>query len=560
MDLPNSRIPPLLSEAIALHREGNIAQARTRYLEILGLEPAHAQALHLLGVTAIQVKQFGSAVELIDKALDVKPDYAEAWSNRGLALQALGRLQDAIASFERALALRSDAAETWFNLGNVLQQTGKHDAAIESYDKAIELRPAFVQALVNRGNVRKLLSRFNDAVLDYDRVIAIRPDYAEAWSNRGVALQRMGSTDLAVESFARAIEIRPGYAEAWYNRGRALHDLHRLDEAVQSYDQAITIMPDYPDAVFNKAITLLLDGKFEEGWPLYEWRWKVTRHLPAVRRFRQKLWLGTGSIAGKTILLHAEQGLGDAIQFCRYAPLVAAMGARVVLEVPQSLTGLCRQLAGVDEVVATGDPLPGFDLFCPLLSLPLAFRTTVDTIPAMWRYFRSGSELLKKWKLRIGKKQKRMRIGIVWSGNTTPDHLPDRSIPLAELLEHLPETFEYISLQKEIRPEDLETFQSQKLIAHYGHELKDFRDTLAIAELMDMVISIDTSVAHLCAASGIPTWILLHYNPDWRWLLDREKSPWYPAATLFRQHTPGIWKSVLEEVTQRLERRCAEEC
>lgn len=553
MDLPNSRIQPLLEEAIANHRRGDVAQARSGYLEILGLEPSHAQALHLLGVTAIQAKQFGSAVELIDKALEVKPDYAEAWSNRGLALQALGQLQDAVDSFKQALAIRNDTAETWFNLGNALQQTGDHNSAIESYNTAISLRPKFIQAIINRGNVQKLLGRFHDAVTDYDRVIAIRPNYAEAWSNRGVALQRMGQIEQALESFGQAVAVRPEYAEAWYNRGRALHDLHRLEAAVQSYDQAITIRPDYPDAVFNKAITLLLNGKFEEGWPLYEWRWKVTRHQPAIRRFRQKLWLGSEPIAGKTILLHAEQGLGDAIQFCRYAPLVAAMGARVVLEVPQSLTGLCRQLAGVDEVVATGDPLPGFDLFCPLLSLPLAFGTTVDTIPVMWRYFRSSSELLKKWELRIGEKQKRMRIGIVWSGNTTPDHLPDRSIRIEELLEHLPETFEYVSLQKEIRPDDMQTFQSQQLIAHYGDELKDFRDTLAIAELMDMVISIDTSVAHLCAASGIPTWILLHYNPDWRWLLDREKSPWYPAATLFRQHKPGIWKSVLEEVTQRLE-------
>jgi hypothetical protein len=398
------------------------------------------------------------------------------------------------------------------------------------------------------------LGLLEESVASYQNAIALNTEFAGAFSNRGNVLKKLGRLYEALESFDKALTIKPDYAEAYSNRGLALQEFKRLEEAVASYDKAIVIKPDFSEAHWNKSVTLLLIGDFEQGLKLYEWRWKNEALALPKRNFPQPLWLGVENIAGKTILLHAEQGLGDTIQFCRYAKMVKDLGARVVLEVPPALSGLLNGLHGVDTLVQTGQALPDFDYHCPLMSLPLAFKTELLTIPSPSPYLCADGSKLEQWSAKLGERKK-PRVGLVWSGSTIHKNDHNRSLKLEELLAYLPKDYEYVSLQKEVRQVDAELLAGSDLgvsIRHYGQELKDFSDTAALCALMDIVISVDTSVAHLAGAIGMPTWVLLPYVPDWRWLLDRDDSPWYPSVKLFRQSEDGRWDSVLQRVFQQL--------
>ena len=325
-----------------------------------------------------------------------------------------------------------------------------------------------------------------------------------------------------------------------------------LDAALASYDKAIELKPDYADALFHKSLALLLAGNFRQGWEFYEWRLKRENPASPRRVFPRPLWLGSQSISGKTILLHSEQGLGDSIQFCRYAVFVAGLGARVILEVEPPLFGLFNKLAGVSELVIKGNPLPDFDYHCPLLSLPFAFKTDLGTIPCARHYLKCPPDKLEHWKSRLGEKNG-PRVGLAWNGNVMHMNDGSRSIPLSALTRHLPEGFTYVSLQKEIREIDKSTLESSANIFHYGEELNDFTDTAALCKLMDVVISVDTSVAHLSGALGKPTWVLLPFSPDWRWMLDRDDSPWYPDIRLFRQQKPNDWSEAIERIISSLQ-------
>jgi hypothetical protein len=285
---------------------------------------------------------------------------------------------------------------------------------------------------------------------------------------------------------------------------------------------------------------------------MYEWRWKVESPASQPRQFQEPLWLGDVSLAGQTILLHAEQGLGDTLQFCRYAPLVKSLGAHVLFEAPQILHPVLGGLEGIDQLFKKGDPLPGFDLQCPLLSLPLAFKTTIVTIPSSGAYLKSEPELVKTWAIRLGERRV-PRVGLVWSGNPGHGNDRNRSVSLAALLAQLPAGLDYVSLQKEIRDADRATLDAFGNVRFFGPELRDFADTAALSDLMDIVISVDTSVAHLCGALGKPTWMLLPFCPDWRWLLERNDSPWYDSMTLYRQPSVGDWDAVFSRVSTDLQ-------
>jgi hypothetical protein len=380
--------------------------------------------------------------------------------------------------------------------------------------------------------------------MSYDQAIDFRPNYPEAHNNRGGSLKGLGRLEEALLSYDDAIRIQSDYAEALHNRGIILQELSRFDEALMSYDKAIGIRPGYAEVFRNKALLWLLLGDFLNGWRAYEWRWRCQDRLRARRGFEQPLWLGEESLSGKTILLHSEQGLGDTIQFCRYIPLVAALGATVVFELPGSLVGLLRGVEGVDRFVALGEVLPEVDFHCPLMSLPLAFGTTLGSIPLPARGIDADAGKTAFWSGRMGEKT-RPRIGLVWSGNSQHSNDHNRSISLTELLSHLPAGYEYVSLQREVRESDQSVLDSSFQNRHFGLELEDFTDTAALCGLMDLVISVDTSVVHLSATMARPTWVLLPYLPDWRWLLGRQDSPWYPSARLFRQACAGDWASVL---------------
>lgn len=507
------QVQAVFSEAVAFHQRGQLDQARARYEFILKAQPGHYPSLHLLGVLAAQTKNFQLAVELIGIAIDIYP---------------------LDPNFH-------------FNLGNAQKELGQVDAAIASYERAIALQASHAEAHCNRGVALQDLRQWDAAVASFGRAIAIQPNYAKAYVNRGVALHALKQLDAAIVDFDQALVIQPGYVKAHTNRGVALHALRQLDAALACYEQAIAIEPNYAEANFYKSLVLLLRGEFEQGWDLYQWLWKTEKSAPKLRHFTQPAWSGVESLSGKTILVHNEQGLGDMIQFCRYIRMFADSGARVVLEVPAPLMGLLHGLDGVSEWVVNGAALPTFDFHCFLLALPRVFGTRISTIPAKQPYLHSDPNKVAQWTARLGGKTK-PRIGLVWSGSV--EHAIDynRSIALSTLASTLPGGCEYVSLQKEVRDSDGLALKRHENIRHFGDEIRDFSDTAALCELMDVVVSVDTSVAHLSGALGRPTWVLLPFVPDWRWLLDRDDSPWYASVRLYRQASDGDWGGVLGRV------------
>ena len=526
------------------------AQAIEAYDECLKLDPKNFSALNNKSKTQRDIGKYEEAIVSSSAAIAIKSDYAVAYLNRAIAFMELKQFEAAIASFDQAIGIKPGNAEAYFNRGNAQMELKQFEAALASYDRAINTKPDYADAYFKKGLTLQELKQLPTAVASYDKAISVKPDFANAYLNRGSVLSKLKQLDAALDSYNKAISIKPDFVQAYSNRAVVLKDLGQIEAALASYDEAISINPDYAGVYWNKSFTLLLSGRFEEGWKLYEWRWKHEGLGLKLPNFSQPLWLGVESLQGQTILLHSEQGLGDTIQFCRYAKLVKALGAHVVMESPTALVPLLQGLEGVDELVARGQALPAFDYHCPLLSLPLAFKTELSTIPSSEPYLRSDKAKVKQWRAKLGRKTK-PRVGLVWSGSTghTNDH--NRSFKLEELLPYLPDGFEYVCLQKEIREVDQEMLQ-QSSIQYFGDELENFADTAALCELMDVVISVDTSVAHLSGALGKPTWVLLSYSPDWRWLLDREDSPWYGSVKLYRQDADRTWSSVLQRVSRSL--------
>jgi tetratricopeptide (TPR) repeat protein len=587
LDLRPDYAEALSNRAITLHALRRFEESLTSCDRALAISPDYAEALYNRGATLDELTRFDEALESYDRALALRPDYAEVLNNRGIALhklqrfdealanyervlavqpenagafhnravtlQALRRFDEALASEDRSLALRPESPEGLSNRGTTLHELKRFDEALASYDGALALRPDHAEALNNRGNTMHELKRFEEALASLDRALALRPNYPEALYNRGVTLHALGRFDDALTSYDQALAVRPDHAETLGNRGNTLLELQLFDEALTSYQRSLAVRPDYPDAHWNMSLVQLLAGDFFNGWREYEWRWKIEGLGLFKRGFVQPLWLGESEIAGKTILLHSEQGYGDTIQFCRYAPLVAARGARVLLEVPASLRALMTSVAGVAEVIAPGDTLPHFDAHCPLLSLPLAFRTELETIPALAPYLSPPADAAQLRNITKGSKR-RLRVGLSWSGSPTHKNDANRSISLRSLWQLLELNADFVSLQKDVRPEDAKLLKDRSNLVHFGEKLDTFSDTAAVISNLDLVISVDTSIAHLAGALAKPVWILLPKVPDWRWLLAREDSPWYPTARLFRQDTQGEWSSVIRRVHFELDK------
>jgi tetratricopeptide (TPR) repeat protein len=506
----------ILQAGLTHQQAGRFAEAETCYQRVLATQPDHADALHLLGVVAHQVGRHDLAVELIGKAIKrngLNPIY---FSNLGVVLKDQGKLDEAMTAYRQAIRIKPDYAEPYSNLGYALWEQGKLDEAVVACRQAIRLKPAL----------------------------------AEAHSNLGIALKDQGKLDEAVTACRQAIRIKPDFADAHSNLGIALKDQGKLEDAVAACREAIRFRPDYAEAHWSEALLSLLIGDFERGWTKSEWRWKSPSSGLLRRNFAQPLWLGAETIEQKTILLHSEQGLGDTIQFCRYVPLVAARGARVILEVEEPLRQLISGLAGVSQCVSKGEALPHFDLHCPLLSLPLAFGTRLDTIPSTTPYLRAPTHG-QDWEKQLGPKV-RPRIGLAWSGN--PRHRDDRkrSVELNAMLPLLDVAATFVALQRDVRAGDEAALKERSDILNLGPLLASFAHAATLISHLDLVISVDTSVAHLAGALGCPVWVLLPFVPDWRWLLGRDDSPWYPTARLFRQTAPGEWRGVVNRVRAAL--------
>ena len=535
-----------------LLRLGRGEEAVSSYDQALAAEPAYPEAWFNRGVALQGLARLQDAVDSYGRALGLRPGWPRAWTNRGAALKDLGQPAAALDSYDRALALEPAAAETWANRGAVLGELGRTDEALAGIDRALALDPGLAQAHYNRGIVLAAAKQPAAALDSFDKALALDPALAAAWSNRGLALRDLRRLEDALGSFDNALALHADFADAWHNRGAVLQDLKRLDEAVASYDRVLALKPDDGEAHMIRATALLLAGDYARGWPEYEWRWTRGRLGALKRDFGGPPWLGERPLAGKTLLLHAEQGLGDVIMFCRYARLAARQGARVILEAPRPLLSLLAGLEGAAQLVEAGTPLPPFDLHCPLLSLPLAFGTTLDTVPAAPAYLAADPARTAAWAERLGPGDA-PRIGLVWSGDREHRNDRNRSIPLAQVLARLPDGFDYVSLQPEVRDGDRAALGADPRLRHFGAELRDFADTAALAALMDRVVSVDTSAAHLAAALGRPTDVLIPFiATDWRWLVEQTDSPWYPSMILWRQGPDRGWENTLDRLGRAL--------
>lgn len=430
--------------------------------------------------------------------------------------------------------------------GNFLQ-------AQEVYEGVLKMHPNNFDALQLLGSVFAQTDRFHQAIELFEKALIIRPNNAICLNGLANSLQKINHFDSALAAYDRAVELQPNYAEAWFNRGNLLKQNNLLGEAALSYKMAISLKPHYTDAHLNLSLCYLLDGEFENGWLEYEWRWRhqASSKLAGARQFPRAPWLGNQSLKDRVILLYSEQGLGDTIQFSRYVSLVAQLGPKVILEVQEPLLRLFDGLQDCCEVFAAGEGPSNFDYQCPLMSLPLAFKTTLEKIPNPTTSILIDEYKVSYWQNQLGFRD-RLRVGIAWSGKDVLINGNHRSVALSELLPYLPINYDYICLQKEILSTDQKTLDGNRIIRYFGDQIQDFSDTAALCSLVDVVVSIDTSVAHLAGTLGIPTHLLLLHNPDWRWLLNRDDSPWYPSMKLYRQAALDDWASVFKRIQAEL--------
>jgi tetratricopeptide (TPR) repeat protein len=542
-----------IQQALALHQQGRLDEAEKLYTRVLKAQRDNFDALHLLGMLNQQRGKAGEAYRLLSAALKVQPRSPDALSNFALVLHSLKRSDEALAALDKALAFMPGHLDALNNRGNLLLDLQRPAEAVSAFDAVLGKEPRHLQARINRGNARAALGETEQALADYDAALAVASGHPLALFNRGNALRAMGREADAIVAYDGALAGAPNHLGAWTNRGLAQAALNRHADALASYGRALAIAPDNADLHFNAALSLLASGDYARGFAEYEWRWKRAGFAPR-KDLRKPLWLGEAPLAGKTILLHAEQGLGDTLMFVRYAPLLARAGAKVVLQVQPELKSLLSGLDGATATVALGETLPPFDLHCPLTSLPLACKTDLSNVPAQIPYLRAPPAKFETWRQRL-ESLPSPRVALAWSGRATHVNDRNRSLTVAQLQPLLSlDAVSFVSVQRELRPADADALSRYPRVVHLGDELTDFAETAAVLALADLVICVDTSVAHLAGALGRPAWVMLPFQPDWRWTLDREHSPWYPATRLFRQPAIGDWTSVIARMREELAR------
>jgi tetratricopeptide (TPR) repeat protein len=508
-------IAELYAQAVKLHQAGEIRQAEQMYRQVYAADNRHADAVHQIGLIAYQLGDFAAADQLIRLALGINSRAAAYHCNLGLVSEALGKPAEAMRCYEQALRLNPNLAEAQVGLGNTLLARDRIADAEVHFRQATQLRPGFPEAHNNLGNVLVRQGRFAEAAAAYEEALTLRPNYLQAHSNLGHALKELG----------------------------------RFDEAMAHLEEALRLQPDNADAHWNRALLWLLRGDFERGWPEYEWRWPAHRLQP--RAFKEPRWDG-GRLDGRTILLHGEQGLGDTLQFIRYAPLVHERGGKVIVECHAALVRLVQKVTGVERALPPNSELPAFDVYAPLLSLPGILHTTLATVPAKVPYLDADLALVEKWRSELTALGS-FKIGIAWQGNPAFAGERQRTVPLEHFaaLAAVPGV-RLISLQKGPGAEQLQKRTDRVPVLDLGPRLDEtagpFQDTAAIMQCLDLVVSSDTAIPHLAGALGVPVWVALPHVPDWRWLLGRDDSPWYPTMRLFRQSRPGDWEGVFKQI------------
>jgi tetratricopeptide (TPR) repeat protein len=543
--------------ARALEQQGRVDDAVKSLDRGLALKPGSVGEWLSLSRLLQQQKRFDEAIKCCDRALVLDPDQAEIWFRMGDMLRHQKRPDEAIMSFDKALELKPDYREAANASGLLYFEAKRYEEAIARFTTSVEIDPSQAGAYNFISRCQWPLRRFDDALANGHKAYALAPDAPEIAKNIGLILQKLERHEEAMVWFNRALSLWPDFPSALNDRSGTMFALRRIDEAFADLDRAIALDPECADYHWNKALLQLLVGDFDAGWRGREWGRKCALVGFVDRKFTKPHWFGDEPIAGKTILLHSDEGLGDTIQYSRYAAKVAELGARVILEVEVPLHPLLTGMAGVSLCVPKlkGVAPPDFDLHCPLSGLPLAFKTTLETIPALRAYLPTPpDERLRAWRDRLGSHD-RLRVGLVWSGHPGHGNDRNRSTTLKTMSSVLDPRARFYSLQKEPRPDDKATLQERSDIINLTPHLVDFVDTASLISCLDLVITVDTSVAHLSAALGCPTWILLPYTPDYRWLLGRDDSPWYPSARLFRQDERRDYAHVLARVRGELDQR-----
>ena len=578
-------IPQAVQVGLEHFQAGRLSEAEAIFRQILAVDPDNAAALQLLGCIAhetgrhdqafaffsqaiqgnpadpflhfnlgVSLEEQGKAHEAMvcyRKALELNPNYAEAYNNMGTVLHAQGKPSDAVSYYHKALALSPNDARAHNNLGMALQQIGKLDESLACYRKALEINPNYAEAHNNLGSVFHELGKATEALTCYREALALSPNYAQAHNNLGVVLQKLGNVEEALSCYRRALELKPDYADAYNNLGSAFQDLAKPAEAVTSYRKALQLKPDYPGAQWNLSTALLLCGDLAKGLALYEKRFDgaAKSEVAVSRKMLETLsakarWQGD-KLQGRTLLIWTEQGLGDSLMMLRYLPLLEEKGAgKLYVACPSGLARIFRNMPCVDQVISDGLPaLESFDCHCPMMSLPYLFDTRLETIPNTVPYITVPPDMMGKWASRL-KSMMGLKVGLSWAGSRTQRKDALRSISPQRLAPLLATPgVQFISLQKG---------ESCESVTNWMAECGDFLDTAALMQQLDLIISVDTSVAHLAGALGKPVWLLNRFESEWRWLMDREDSPWYPTMRIFRQPALYDWDSVIKRVAEAL--------
>jgi tetratricopeptide (TPR) repeat protein len=552
MTRTNEPVTQALELAAQHHRTGRLTEAHTEYRRALALDPKQPDALYGLGTLMLQTSQYGPAEELIRSAIALKGEWAEACYHLGVALQGRERFEEAISAHRRAVALNPGLYEAQYNLATCLQLSGQRDKAIAVYERAIALRPDDAYLLTNFGIALNGAGRVDESISALRRAVAIKPDFAEALGHLGAALRQKGILDEAIEMLTRACELEPAGQKGWSNLASALWEAGRIDEAIAAQRRAIALKPDDVETHCALGSLLLLSGDSAGGAHHLEWRWR-RRNPPWPRRtFSQPRWDG-GDLTGKIIYLHGEQSNGDTIQFIRFVPTVLQRGGKVVVECQQSLRRLFEGQWDVTKWFSPGEPLPAFDVYCPLLSLPFVLGLKPEAMASAAANLNAKPELVQRWREKIATDCGKMKIGLAWAGSCAELQDRQRSISLRQL-SPLGEirSARYFSLQEGWAKRQAREKGIGIEVTDLSDELQDFADTAAAIAALDLVITVDTAVAHLAGAMGKPVWTLLPFVPHWRWMLGSQTTPWYPTMRLFRQTTRGDWKSVIERLAEEL--------
>lgn len=542
----------LHQQASQLVKLKNHAQASVIYESILNQSSEDLIALINLGTYRIQSGQLEVGLALIESALKVEPNNLFALGSKAIGLKLQKKYEEALLCYQLAIDVDPSCDDTWVKQGHLLRAMNRAEEALHSYDKALIIKPDSLRVLNFKAVLLKELERFNEALFILKKAIDLNDKFAITWFNLANLHVQLNSIKAALNCFSKAIEINSNYIEAYNNRSNIFKSLNYVDEAQSDCTRAISINPSYVEAQWNLSLLHLLRGDFKQGWELYEWRWKRPDRNIHPRYINEMRWMRDANISDKKIVLHSEQGFGDTIQFCRYAILITKLGGSVYFDVPPQLRRLLKSLGQHVHLLSDQPPSFKFHLHSPMMSLPWLFKTDLDTIPMVGGFLSASARDIADWSSQLGNKQK-IRVGLSWAGNPLHSNDHRRSIKLCQLKSILDLDYDFYVLQKDIPSQDMAFLTETKNLKCFNNRINDFADTAALISNLDLVITIDSAVAHLSGALGCPTWIMLPYAPDFRWMLNRDDSPWYKSVQLFRQPSLDNWDALILKVRKALE-------